>query len=546
MVASTDRVASEVGAEILRRGGNATDAAIATFWALAVINPEAGNIGGGGFFLGRTADGAEAALDFREAAPSRATRTMFLDSAGNVTERATIGHLAAGVPGSVAGMWEAHRRFGSRPWAELLAPAIALADGIIMHERLARSLEEYSPRFRRFPATARVFAPGGRAPQVGERWSQPDLAATLRRIAKDGADGFYRGRTAELVEAEMLRVGGLISRADLAAYRARWREPVAFDYRGFRVVSMPPPSSGGATLAELLNVLEGFDLRRAGFGSAAHLHLLTEATRRAFADRNAYLADPDFVPNQPIARMTSDAYAAERRGGIDPRRATPSSGVVAGLGPVPTARTAPREGTHTTHLSVVDGRGNAVAITTTINSLYGNLVTVDGAGFLLNNEMDDFAARPGTANQFGLVQGEANAIAPGKRMLSAMTPTLVVGPDRKLRLVVGSPGGPTIITTVAQVISNVVDFGMSLPDAVGTPRLHHQHLPDELRWERGGLASATAEQLRAMGHTIRELGGFQGDVQAVAVGADGTLTGVADPRRGGAAVGVRERRQVVQ
>jgi gamma-glutamyltranspeptidase/glutathione hydrolase len=545
MVSTTDRVASEVGAEILRRGGNAVDAAVATHFALAVVNPEAGNIGGGGFLVARMADGTVASLDFREAAPRAATRDMYLDAQGNLTGRSLVGHLAAGVPGSVAGMWEAHRRFGSLPWAELVQPAVALAEGIVVHERLAGSLRSYEQRLRRFPATAAAFLPEGRAPRVGERLVQRDLAETFRRIARDGKDGFYRGRTAELVEAEMRRGGGIMTREDLARYEAKWRDPVRFTYRGHEVISMPPPSSGGATMAEMLNLLEGYDLRSMGFLSPAHVHLFAEATRRAYADRNTYLADPDFVP-QPTARIASDAYADERRRDIRADRATPSAEVRPGLGAAPAGAGIRAEGTHTTHYSIVDGQGNAVAVTTTINSLYGNLVTVTGAGFLLNNEMDDFSAKPGTPNQFGLVQGEANAIQPGKRMLSAMTPTIVLDPSGRVRLVTGTPGGSTIITTVAMMVSNVVDWDMDAATATAAPRLHHQHLPDTLRYERGGLTAETAASLRAMGHAVSERGGYQGDTQTIIVLPDGVLSGVSDPRRGGAAVGVTEVRRVVQ
>ncbi|MDP9349007.1 MAG: gamma-glutamyltransferase [Gemmatimonadota bacterium] len=544
MVSTTDRVASEIGAEILRRGGNAVDATVATHFALAVVNPEAGNIGGGGFLVVRMADGTSASLDFREMAPQKATRNMYLDPQGNVTDRSVVGHLAAGVPGSVAGMWEAHRRFGSLPWADLVRPAIHLAEGVVVHERLARSLRDYEDRFRRFPSTAKVFLPGGRVPRVGDRFEQKELAETFRRIARDGKDGFYRGRTAELVEAEMRRGGGIMTAGDLARYEAKWRDPLRFGYRGHEVISMPPPSSGGATLAEILNILEGYDLRALGHHSPAHVHLYTEAAKRAFADRNAYLADPDFVP-QPTARMASDTYAAERRASIPRDRATPSLQVQPGLGATP-ARAAAGGGTHTTHYSIVDAKGNAVAVTTTINSLYGNLVVVEGAGFFLNNEMDDFAAKPGTPNQFGLVQGEANAIQPGKRMLSAMTPTIVLDPSGRVRLVTGSPGGPTIISSVAETVSNVIDFQMDAAASMAAPRLHHQHLPDALFYERGGLDSATVAALRAMGHDLRERGGYQGDVQTIMVLPNGELAGVADPRRGGAAVGVEGPRQVVQ
>ena len=539
MVTTTDRVASEIGAEILRRGGNAVDAAVATHFALAVVNPEAGNIGGGGFMIVRLADGTSAALDFREVAPLAASRDMYLDAAGNVTERALVGHLAAGVPGSVAGMWAAHQRFGSLPWEEVLRPAIALAEGIVVHERLALSLGAYAERLARFPATAAVFLPDGKAPRVGDRLVQRDLAETLRRVARDGKDGFYRGRTAELIAAEMRRGGGIITTEDLARYEAIWRDPIAFEYRGHRVISMPPPSSGGATMAAILKILEGYDLRALGWGSAEHVHLFTEATRRAYADRNAYLADPDFVP-QPLPRMASAEYAQERRATIRADRATPSTAVAPGLGPVP------GEGENTTHYSVMDSAGNAVAVTTTINSLYGNLVTVAGAGFLLNNEMDDFAAKPGTPNQFGLVQGEANAIQPRKRMLSAMTPTIVLDRAGRVRLVTGTPGGSTIITTVAQIVSNVIDWEMDLPTTTAAPRLHHQHLPDVLRYEHDGLRPDVVAKLRAIGHQVEERAGYQGDVQSILVLPNGVLSGVSDPRRGGAAVGIGEVRQVVQ
>lgn len=540
MVVTTDRVASEVGAEILRRNGNAVDAAVATHFALAVVNPEAGNIGGGGFMVVRMADGTTASLDFRETAPMAATADMFLDSAGNVSDSLSlVGHRASGVPGSVAGMWEAHRRYGSLPWAELVEPAIHLAEGIVVHERLASSLRSMQDRLFRFPATARIFLPGNKPPRVGDRLVQADLAETLRRIAAEGMDGFYRGRTAELVEAEMRRGGGIMTAADLGRYRAVWRDPLRFGYRGHEVISMPPPSSGGVTMAAMLKILEGYDLRSLGYLSPEHAHLFAEAARRAYADRNAYLADPDFVP-QPTARMISDPYAAERRRTIDRNRATPSAQVAPGLGPVP------GEGENTTHYSIVDARGNAVAVTTTINSLYGSLVTVEGAGFLLNNEMDDFTAKPGVPNQFGLVQGAANAVQPGKRMLSAMTPTIVLDPSGRVLLVTGTPGGATIITSIAQTVSNVVDFRMDVATATSAPRLHHQHLPDTLRYERDGLSAATEARLRAMGHALGERSGYQGDVQSIVILPGGYQSGVADPRRGGAAVGVGEVRRVVQ
>jgi gamma-glutamyltranspeptidase/glutathione hydrolase len=379
---------------------------------------------------------------------------------------------------------------------------------------------------------------------VGDRFIQVDLAATLRRISIDGKDGFYRGRTAELIEAEMQRGGGAITGEDLGRYVAVWRDPIVFQYRDHTVVSMPPPSSGGVAVAELLNVLEGYELGALGFLTTEHAHVWAEAAKRAFVDRNTYLADPDFVA-QPVELLISDAYAAARRDDIDPEQATPFEQVLPGL-PSEASGAPLREGGDTTHYSIVDGRGNAVAVTTTLNSLYGSGVTVAGAGFLLNNEMDDFAASPGTANQFGLVQGEGNAIEPEKRMLSSMSPTVVLDADGRVKLVTGSPGGPTIISTVAQMISNVVDFDMDIASATAAPRLHHQHVPDILSYERDGLTTEVESALRRLGHNVEALGGYQGDTQSILVLPDGTRTGVADPRRGGAALGVRQTLEVVQ
>ena len=541
IVSTTDPVASEVGAAVLRRGGNAVDAAVATHFALAVVNPEAGNIGGGGFMVARMAAHSPAALDFREKAPRAANRDMFLDQDGASTDRSRVGHLAAGVPGSVAGMWEAHVRFGTLPWRELVQPAIELAEGLVVHERLAGSLQEYEARLTRYPATAAAFLINGRAPRVGARMAQTDLAETLGRIAREGKDGFYHGRTAELLEHEMQRGGGIMTREDLARYQAVWRDPIVFRYRNHTIVSMPPPSSGGVAMAEILNVIEGYDLRGLGHLSRAHVHVWAEAAKRAFADRNTYLADPDFGA-QPIEQLMSSEYASKRRAEIRLDRATPSEEVRPGLTSSSASLRAEQgaaEGEHTTHYSIVDGKGNAVAVTTTINSLYGNLVTVTGAGFLLNNEMDDFTAKPGAPNQFGLVQGERNAIEPEKRMLSAMTPTVVLDDKGRVKLVTGSPGGPTIITTVAQIVSNVIDFGMDVASATAAPRLHHQHLPDILYYERDSLTADVVAGLQALGHTVQARSGYQGDTQSIFVLPNGTLAGIADPRRGGAAVSVR-------
>jgi gamma-glutamyltranspeptidase/glutathione hydrolase len=531
MVVTTDELASEVGLRVLRSGGNAVDAAVAVQFALAVVNPEAGNIGGGGFMVLRTADGNAAALDFREKAPLAATRDMFLDAAGNLTDESVVGHLAAGVPGSVAGMWAAHERFGSLPWPDLVEPAVALAEGFEVRPRFLGSLgTSMIEALSAYGASARQFLPrDGQPPEVGDTLRQADLAATLRRIRDHGPQDFYAGRTAELIVAEMQRGGGIITLDDLASYQAQWREPIAFPYRGHTVISMPPSSSGGATMAEMAGILERWDLGSMTWHGPEMIHLYAEAWKRAYADRNHYLADPDFV-DMPLERMTSAAYAAERAATISQAAATPSAEVAPGLVP------ASSEGDNTTHFSIVDGEGNAVAVTTTINSFYGSKVTVAGAGFVLNNEMDDFAAKPGTPNQFGLVQGENNAIEPGKRMLSAMTPTVVLAPDGSLLMVTGTPGGATIITTVFQTISNVLDYGMNVVQAVSAPRVHHQHLPDQIYYEEDGLDDATVAALEALGHTLVERGGISGDVQMILM-ADGVMTAWSDPRRGGKALG---------
>ena len=535
MVVSTDAYASDVGREILEVGGNAVDAAIATSFALAVVNPEAGNIGGGGFMLIRFADGRTAALDYREKAPLAATRDMYLDENGELTDASVLGHLAAAVPGTVAGLWEAHQRYGALPWRDLVEPAIRLAAGFEVRERQARSLRAYAPDLQIYPTTEVTFLRDGVPPAVGDTFAQPELAATLRRIQEQGREGFYGGVTADLIVQEMEEGGGIVTHEDLASYDAAWRDPIRFTYRGDTVISMPPSSSGGATLAETANILEGYDLTSLGWHSPETLHLFAEAWKRAYADRNAYLADPDLV-TMPLDRMISKVYAAERRATISLDRATPALDIGPGLG-------TPDRERQTTHLSVVDAEGNAVSLTTTLNSFYGCKVTVAGGGFLLNNEMDDFAAQPGSANQFGLIQGENNAIEPGKRMLSAMTPTMVLDSAGGLLLVLGTPGGATIITDVFQNISNVVDYGMGIQAAVNAPRLHHQHLPDRLQYEHDALLPETLAALEALGEEVQErydpdaLYPYIGDVQAIMVRPDGTLEGASDPRRGGKASG---------
>ncbi len=522
MVVSGHGLASEVGARVLEQGGNAVDSAVAVGFALAAVLPAAGNIGGGGFLVYRSKDGEVRALDYREKAPGAATRDMFLDEDGKVTENAVIGHLAAGVPGSVAGLWEMHREYGSLPWADLVAPAVLLARGHEVDEVRSRSLASAAPRLNRFPASAEQFLVDGEAPAPGTLLEQPDLAATLMAIAEQGPDGFYRGPVADLIVAEMERGGGLISHRDLLDYAPVWREPVEVEYRGHTIYSMPPVSSGGLTLGLILNVLEGWD-PLPPFGSAELIHVEAETMRLAFRDRNTLLGDPDFV-DVPRGQFESQDYADRLRARIDPERAT-------ALPPVEVAP--PRESTQTTHYSVVDRHGNAASITTTINSGYGNAVTVTGAGFLLNNEMDDFAASPGQPNQFGLVEGENNAIVPGKRMLSSMTPSIVLDAAGDLMMVVGTPGGPTIITTVYHTISNVIDHGMTLVRAVESPRMHHQAWPDQIFVEEGGLVAEVTRELEGRGHVVIERGP-SGDVAAILVEESGLL-GVADPRRGGGA-----------
>jgi len=473
MVVSTDSFASAAGLEILKDGGNAVDAVIATSFALAVVNPEAGNLGGGGFIVGRMADDTRFALDYREEAPGRATADMYVDDDGRVTDQGLVGHLAAGVPGTVAGMEAAYERYGSLPWARLLEPAIRLArDGFEVADRHHGSIDYKRELLGKFPASAAVFLPNGEAPAVGSILRQPDLARTLQAIADGGATAFYEGWIADSVAAEMRRGGGLIERTDMAAYDAIWREPVQTVYRGYEVISMPPASSGGTTLTQMLNIVEGFDLAAEGWHSTQALHIAVEAMRRAYADRNFFLGDTDFV-DVPLDYLLSKAHADSLRQSIDLTRASVSEDF----------NRVPVESENTTHFSVVDAAGNAMSVTTTLNSGFGSGVVVRGAGFVLNNEMDDFTSKAGVPNIYGLVQGEANAIAPGKRMLSAMTPTIVINPQGQTELVTGTPGGSTIITTIFQIVTNHIDFGLPVQASVNAPRFHHQHLPDMIQYE---------------------------------------------------------------
>ncbi|MBX6365319.1 MAG: gamma-glutamyltransferase [Gemmatimonadetes bacterium] len=521
MVVSASAIASRVGRDVLRDGGNAVDAAIATAFALAVTYPTAGNIGGGGFMVIRFPDGRATTIDFREKAPLAASPDMFEDSTGAYS--AKIHHKSyrsVGVPGTVAGLALAHEKYGSLPWRRLVQPAVTLAaDGFDMPPGLARSLAAVLPAMRPYPASVAAYSKNGTPYAVGERFQQPQLARTLARIRDQGRDGFYKGETARLIAEEMRRGGGLITEEDLARYQAKEREPVRGTYRGYEIISMPPPSSGGVALIEMLNILEGYDLKAMGHDSPAYVHTLVEAMRRAFLDRARYLADPDFE-QMPLERLTSKAYAAELRKTMLPDKASPSE-------PAQVAQA--YESPQTTHFSVVDGNGMAVSVTYTLEQGYGVKIVVPGAGFLLNNEMGDFNGKPGLTDSTGLIGTTPNLARPEKRMLSSMTPT-ILAKDGKLVAVVGSPGGRTIINTVLQVILNLVDFDMGIQQAVDAARLHHQWLPDRVDVEANGLPPATVQALEGMGYRVR-LGGRQGTAHSIQIDpVTGDRIGAADPR----------------
>jgi gamma-glutamyltranspeptidase/glutathione hydrolase len=516
MVVSAQVDASAAGLEVLQAGGNAVDAAVATGFALAVTFPVAGNVGGGGFMVIRQPDGEATTYDYRERAPAGATRDMFLDSTGAfVPSRSQRGYLASGVPGAVAGMLMAHREHGQLDRAAVLAPAIRLArEGFVLSQRQADRFNAYRDAFKAYPSTVTYFLPAdtSRLWQAGETFVQTDLAAVLERIAQNGPDGFYRGETARLIADEMARGGGLITEADLADYFAVEREPITGFYRGHKILTMPPPSSGGVALMQLLHSVEPYPVGLIGYGSSALTHLMAEAMRRVYADRAQFLGDPDYA-DVPVAGLVDPAYSRARMADFNPFRATGSQPVTHGD---PLAY----ESDQTTHYSVVDAEGRAVSVTTTINGGYGSLVVVDGAGFFLNNEMDDFAAKPGAPNMFGLLGSDANAIEPGKRMLSSMTPTIVEGPDGELLLVTGTPGGATIITTVFQVILNVIDHDMEVERAVNAGRIHHQWYPDELRVEPYALGPDAKENLRLRGWDVVERRGTWGDAASILVAQD--------------------------
>jgi gamma-glutamyltranspeptidase/glutathione hydrolase len=535
MVASSSALASEAGVEIMKEGGNAIDAAVATGFALAVVHPQAGNIGGGGFMLIRLHDGTTHFIDYREAAPGKATATMYQDAAGNVIPGlSTVGYKAIGVPGSVKGLAYAEQHFGKLGLARVMAPAVRLArDGYALSHDDARLMDR-DDRLAEFPDSRRIFQNDGKGWHEGDVFRQPELAHTLERIERD-PDTFYTGTMARQLAGYIQKGGGLISAKDLSAYRVLDRKPVSGTYRGLTVISAPPPSSGGIVLIELLNILEGYDLKAAGEDSAASIHLITEAYRRAFFDRAEFLGDPDHTAS-PMMLLLDKRYAAAWRSSILPEDASPSlqlqrptifPQLTRYAAAHPVLRQTP-ESRQTTHYSVVDADGNAVSVTTTLNAWYGSGVTAGHLGFLLNDEMDDFAAKVGVPNMFGVLQGSANAVGPGKRPLSSMTPTIVVK-DGKLWLVLGSPGGPTIITTVANVLIGAADYGLNVQQAVAAPRFHQQWMPDEVFMEPDRFSPDTLRLLSAHGYHITY--GDHGDAECIEVDpTTGERLGASDPR----------------
>jgi len=524
LVVSAHPEASRVGRDIMQQGGNAYDAAVAVQFALAVVLPVAGNVGGGGFIVYRDKSGKDGTLDFRETAPAAASRDMYLDASGNIVPgRSTAGALAVGTPGTVAGMAALHQKLGKLPWARLVAPAVRLASrGVALTEKEAAGLNRNQADFTKYnPGSPPVFV-RATAWQKGDTLKQPELATVLQRIESQGRAGFYQGRTAELLLAEMKKGGGLITQQDLDTYQPKWRAALHGQYRGYDVITMPPPSSGGVALLQILQMLEPGNLAKLGYHTPAGVALITEAERRAYADRATYLGDPDFG-KVPVAQLLAKDYNQQRRATIrTDGLATPSAQITAGPG-------LPRyESDQTTHYSIVDAQGNAVSCTTTLNGAYGSKEVVAGAGFLLNNEMDDFSSKAGVPNSYGLVGGVANAIAPGKRMLSSMTPTILTK-GGKLLLVTGSPGGSTIITSVLQSILNVVDYGGNAEQAVAAPRLHHQWLPDQLDVEAGALTPEAEKTLQEKGFNPKPRAAW-GRLDIIRVLPDGRLEGGADPR----------------
>lgn len=524
MVASEDHHATEAGEAMLGAGGNAVDAAVTTAFVLAVTHPSAGNLAGGGFAIVRVGKGHASALDFRETAPAAATPAMYLDAGGNPTRESLIGDRACGVPGSVAGLYELHHKYGKKKWAEVLAPAIKLAtEGFVVEEGLHDSLVRVLG-YRKSITSAPLWWPNSKPLDVGVTVKNPELAVVLGRIAAQGPDGFYKGDTAKAIIDEMQRGKGLVTAADLASYKAVWRDALHTSYRGKHLITMPPPSSGGIVIAMTANMLKDVDLGKLPWHGEEHIHRVTETWRRGFAARNEILGDPSYVKDMPVKKLMSQEYADQLAKTVTDK-ATPSKNV-AGL----------IEGTHTTNLSVVDKSGMAVALTTTLNTSFGNGIQVQG--FLLNNEMDDFTSKPGSPNVYGLVMGAANKIEPGKRMLSSMSPTIIEDENGELFMVLGGQGGPRIITEVWQTLSNVIDFGMTIDAAIAAPRFHHQHLPDEIAIEPDSVSEATAKALEAAGYKLVFGKGERtyGAVNAIVRTKDG-WQGAADPRGGGAAIG---------
>ncbi len=522
MVVSTNDIASAVGMEILQKGGNAIDATVATGLALAVVNPGAGNIGGGGFMVIRLADGTATTIDYREKAPKAAHERMFLDENGKLVRNLNHdGYLSVGVPGTVAGFVKALEKYGTMSLQEVIAPAIKLAeDGFPLSYRLSQEFKRLEKHFKKYPGSEKqFFKSDGSYYEPGDNWAQKDLASTLKRIQKDGRDGFYAGKTAKIFEKEMKANGGMITREDLAAYQAVERKPIVNDYRGYTIISMPPPSSGGITLSLMLNILEGYDLTAMGHNSADYIHTVAEAMRRGFASRAHHLGDPDFNPDMPVAKLTSQAFADQLRQTLNPDSVSVSDSA---------AFEEAYESEETTHYSVVDAQGNAVSNTFTLEYYYGSRIVLDGAGFLLNNEMGDFNPWPGKTTSRGLIGTPPNLVRPEKRMLSSMTPTILVKDD-KTKMVIGSPGGRTIINTVLQCILNVVDFEMNVFEAVNAPRFHHQWLPDIITIEKWGTTNDSIEELKAKGHAIRERRTI-GRAMGIMILDDGFRAGASDPR----------------
>lgn len=525
LVLSSHELANKIGKEVLDKGGNAIDAAVAVGYALAVVHPAAGNIGGGGFAVIHLANGENTTLDFREMAPLKANKNMYLNDKGEVIKDAsTIGYLAAGVPGTVKGMSAMLNRYGTMKLKDLMAPAIRLAEkGYIINDRQESTMLEVKDIFKKFDSSSKYFLKKDSSTyKSGDLFLQKDLAKTLKLIAKEGPDAFYKGKIADLIVADMAKNKGIITKEDLAQYQAIWRKPVKGTYRGYDIISMSPPSSGGTHIIQILNIMENADIKKLGFASSKTLHIMAEAMRQAYADRSEYMGDPDFI-KIPLDKLISKEYAKEIYAKIPKDKALPSSKVKPGLGQI-------HEGHNTTHYSVLDSKGNAVSITYTINASYGSGAAIEGAGFLLNNEMDDFSIKPGVPNLYGLVGGEANAIEPKKRPLSSMSPTIILK-DGKVFMVVGSPGGSRIITTVLQVISNVIDHEMDISTAVEAPRFHMQWLPDEIRTEPFGIIKDVQNNLEKMGYKITKKP-YMGDVNAIMVDPKtGKIIGSMDTRK---------------